>query len=222
MNTFVVDDMSVTVPQEVSDLASFRRWLHAEEFPEQGRISYFQGKVHVDMSKEQIFSHNQVKNEIAYTLTGLAKRKKDGRCFPDGIFVAHLTADLSCQPDGVFVSRSSLDAGRVRLIEGVHEGFVEIEGSPDMVIEVVSRSSVLKDTETLLDLYWQAGIEEYWLVDARDAKPRLAIYSAHAKGFVAAKKLAGWTRSRVFGEAFQLLATKDDRGDPAFSLVIDV
>jgi len=44
---------------------------------------------------------------------------------------------------------------------------LELEGTPDMVLEVVSASSVVKDTETLLQLYWQAGIPEYWLVDAR-------------------------------------------------------
>jgi Uma2 family endonuclease len=36
-----------------------------------------------------------------------------------------------------------------------------------MVLEVVSASSVEPDTQTLRELYWAAGIKEYWLVDAR-------------------------------------------------------
>lgn len=218
MSTFLVDDASVTIPPEVNDLASFRQWLRSDRFPEDGRLSFFHGQIWVDMSKEQIFSHNQVKNEIAYVLTGLAKRKKLGRYFPDGVFVSNPDADLSCQPDGVFVLRDTLDAGRVRLVEGANDGFVELEGSPDLVVEIVSRSSVEKDTSDLLDLYWRAGIEEYWLVDARDLKPQFTIYQAKSKGFVAVKKQHGWLKSRVFDESFRLTVAKDERGDPDFSL----
>src|SRR4051794_7662006 len=102
ISTFVVDDDSVTVPKDVVDLKSFRQWVRSEQFPESGRISYFHGKVWVDMSKEQIFAHNQVKNEFAFVLTGLATRKKIGRLFPDSVFLSNPEADLSCQPDGVF------------------------------------------------------------------------------------------------------------------------
>ncbi len=222
MNTFVVDDISVSVPPEVNDLESFRRWARSEESPDLGRIAYFQGQVVIDMSKEQIFSHNQVKNEIAFVLTGLAKRKKLGRYFPDGVLLTNPDADLSCQPDGVFVSRDALDAGRVRLIEGIQGGFVELEGSPDVVVEIVSQSSVEKDTEVLLDLYWQADIDEYWLIDARGPKPHFTIYHSAAKGFVAAKKQSGWLKSRVFGESFRLSIAKDERGDPDFTLEVDM
>ena len=44
-----------------------------------------------------------------------------------------------------------------------------------MALEVVSESSVHKDTVQLRELYWRAGIAEYWLVDARPASPRFDI-----------------------------------------------
>lgn len=220
MNTFVVDDISVSVPPEVNDLDSFRQWAISGDSPEQGRIAYLQGQVWIDMSKEQIFSHNQVKNEVAFVLTGLAKRKKSGRYYPDGVLLSNPKADLSCQPDGVFVSHDALDSGRVRMIEGVQGGFVELEGSPDVVVEIVSQSSVDKDTDVLFDLYWQADVNEYWLIDARGSKPQFTIYQSAAKGFVAGKKQNGWNKSRVFGESFRLTATKDGRGDPKFALEI--
>jgi Uma2 family endonuclease len=218
MSTFVVDDASVTIPASVVDLDSFRDWLRSDEFPESGRISFYHGQVWVNRSKEQIFSHNQVKNEIAFVLTGLSKRKKIGRYFPDGVYLSNPDAGLSCQPDGVFVLRTTLDAGRIRLIEGSQEGFVELEGSPDLVIEIVSRGSVEKDAKTMLDLYWQADIEEYWLVDARGTKPQFTIYQSSAKGFAPLKSRGGWTKSRVLGESFRLTATVDERGDPEFTL----
>jgi Uma2 family endonuclease len=49
----------------------------------------------------------------------------------------------------------------VRLIEGKRGGYTEIQGSPDMVLEVVSDSNVHKDYELLRRAYWEAGIREY-------------------------------------------------------------
>jgi Uma2 family endonuclease len=170
------------------------------------------------MSREQIFTHNQVKNEVAFELTGIGKRTKVGRYFPDGVLLTNPAADLSCQPDGVFVLRKSWDTGRVRLVEGIQEGFVELEGSPDLVVEVVSRSSVEKDTEVLPELYWKADIPEYWLIDARGSKPQFTIYHAGPHGYVAARKQAGWARSRVLRLSFRLTVGKDERGAPEFRL----
>lgn len=218
MSTFVVDDLSVTVPDDVVDLPSFRRWLASDQFPDQGRIAYFQGRVWVDMSKEQIFTHNQVKNEFAFFLTGIAKREKLGRFFPDGVFFTNVDAELSCRPDGIFVLRETLDSDRVRLVEGASEGFVELEGSPDIVLEIVSRGSVEKDTETFVDLYWRAGVREYWLVDAREETPRFTIYQTSARGFVGAKRQAEGQRSRVLDRLVRLTAGEDDRGDPEFEI----
>lgn len=218
MNTFVVDDVSISVPLDVVDLPTFRQWAHSDEFPEQASICFFRGEVWIDMSKEQIFSHNQVKNEIAFAITALSKRSKRGRYYPDGILLTHPGADLSCQPDGVFILKESMEAGRVRFIEGAQDGFVELEGSPDLVVEIVSRSSIEKDTEILLDLYWLAEIREYWLVDARGPKPRFTLYQRGVKGFVASKKQDGWLHSRVLEQFVRLIRGQDERGDPEYSL----
>jgi Uma2 family endonuclease len=143
------------------DLESFRRWFHSDEFPEAGRICYLNGEVWVDMSKEQLFSHNQVRGEFGLVLTGLVKAGRLGRFVPDGMLLTNEEADFSAQPDGALVSYESLETGRIRLVQGVHGGVVELKGTPDMVLEVLSTSSVEKDTITQLDLYWRAGIREY-------------------------------------------------------------
>jgi hypothetical protein len=44
----------------------------------------------------------------------------------------------------------------VRLIVGKDGGFVELQGSPDMVLEVLSASSEEKDTVLLKAAYWEA------------------------------------------------------------------
>ena len=42
-----------------------------------------------------------------------------------------------------------------------------MEGAPDLIVEIISDSSVRKDTQRLSAAYWQAGVQEYWTVDAR-------------------------------------------------------
>jgi len=129
-------------------------------------------------------------------------------------------ANLACQPDGIFVSYESLDTGRIRLVEGVREGYVEFEGTPDMVLEVVSTSSVEKDTILQFDLYWQAGIREYWLVGARGERLEFDIWRHTPNGYVVTRKQGGWIRSAVFGKSFRLTRQSDERGDPEYTLAV--
>ncbi len=107
MNTFVLDAEVVHIPSSVVDLDTFRRWAQSDEFPEVGRICYLHGEVWVDMSKEQVFSHNQVKNEFNLVVGGLVKAGRLGRYFPDGRLLSNADADVSSTPDGTFVSRQS-------------------------------------------------------------------------------------------------------------------
>ena len=90
----------------------------------------------------------------------------------------------------------------------------------DMALEVVSDSSVLKDTVTLRDLYAQAGIPEYWLVDVRGERVVFDIFRLTAKGYVATRKQGGWLKSAVFGKSFRLLQQTDNLGKPEYTLAV--
>jgi Uma2 family endonuclease len=220
-STIVLDDQVVGIPAWVRDHASFRRWLHSDEFPERtGRICYLAEEVWVDMSKEQVFSHNQAKAEFARGLGTLVKEGRRGRFFPDGVLLSNLEAELTTQPDGVFVSTKSMQAKRVRFVEGARAGFVEIEGTPDMVLEVVSDSSVTKDTEVLRELYWKAGVREYWLVDARGEQLRFEILRHGRKGYTATRPRGCWLKSIVFGKAIRLTVSADEMGNPEYTLEV--
>jgi Uma2 family endonuclease len=213
-------DTSVQIPEWVKDLVSFRRWLHSDDFPEQGRICYLDQEVWIDLSREQFFSHNQVRTDFTALLGGLVRSGRVGRFVTAGMLLSSIEADFSSQPDGCFLSNEALDTGRVRLIEGKHGSIVELEGTPDMVLEIVSDSSVRKDTVTLKAAYAEAGIPEYWLVDVRNAKLSFDIFQLKPKGYVAVKKQAGWLKSSVFGKAFRLTRTDDTRGDPVYTLEV--
>lgn len=148
----VLEDSEICIPAWVADLESFRRWSEDAVYPETWRVSFLLGEVWVDLSREQLFSHNQVRTEIGTVLWNLIKFHRAGRFFTAGVFLSNVEADFSNQPDAIFVSNEGFRDGRVRIVEGRTEGHVELEGSPDMVLEVVSRSSVEKDTVVLRGL----------------------------------------------------------------------
>lgn len=208
------------IPGWVTDLASFRRWACSDDLPRRGWFSYLGGELWVDLSMEQLFSHNQVKGKFAIVLGALVDAAELGLFFHDRTLLSNPGAELSTEPDGLFVSFGAVEDGRVRLVEGAEEGYVELEGSPDMVLEVVSASSVQKDTVRLPELYWRAGIPEYWLVDARGESPQFDILRRGAKGYTATRKQKGWLRSKVFGRSFQLTQQPNRLGLPAFTLAV--
>lgn len=144
--------MSLTIPPWVVDFPSFLRWGDSDEFPEEGRIWFIRGGVWADMTMELVFSHNQLKAEITRVLMTIVKATMAGRFFADGLRITNLPAELSGVPDGSYVSFDTLRAGRARYVEGKGKdagGYTQLEGIPDLVIEVVSESSVDKDTEWL-------------------------------------------------------------------------
>jgi Uma2 family endonuclease len=97
---------------------------------------------------------------------------------------------------------------------------VELEGTPDMVLEVVSPSSVQKDTVELRDLYWRAGVNEYWLVDARGDHLVFDILRHTPEGYLATDLQEGWLASAVFARSFQLIRQSDPLGFPQFTLLV--
>jgi len=217
----VVGDVhSFHIPGWIDDLNAFRRWIQSDDVPEKLRAWYFPGEVWVDMSTEQFFSHNQVKQEYSQVLGPLAKRGRLGRYSPDGMRLTNPTADFSAVPDGVFISEESFRLNRVRLVPGRKGGFVELEGTPDMALEIISDSSTTKDDVRLRELYFNAGIPEYWLVDARGDEIRFEILRRASKGYKAVRKQAGWIKSTVFGKSFQLTRQDDALGHPEYTLAV--
>jgi len=213
-----VDDVQLHVPAWVVDIESFRRWTDTDEFPERGYVWWLHGEVWADMSREQLFSHLAVKQEFFRVLGNLAKEDCPGMLIPDGLLLSNFEADISGNPDATYIAAETLDSNRVRLIEGARGGYVEIQGSPDMVLEVVSDSSVQKDLVTLYDAYCVARVTEYWLVDGRAEEPSFDILRYGAKGFKRSPKKHGWITSGIFGKSFPRRVGRDKSGRPAYTL----
>ncbi len=220
MATVVPVSDAVIVPGWVTDLDSFHRWLDADPLPERARVWFLRGRVWVDMTMEQVYTHVEVKTEITTVLRVLSRAEKLGRVLGDGARLVNRDGDLSGEPDMLFLAAGTIAAERVVHVGGKATGVVALEGSPDMVLEVVSDSSVTKDTATLLDAYFAAGIREYWLVDARGSGVEFTIHARGPDGYVGAGETDGWVASAVFGKSFRLVRGVDPDGNPEFTLEV--
>lgn len=201
----VDDHLQIVVPPNAHTLEGFRRWAYSPEFPKRGSISLISGEVFIDISPERIGSHNKAKTRIVSVLDTYIEEADLGDLFSDGVLLTNDAAGLATEPDASFVRKETWDSGRVVTVARSEEDDgAELQGSPDWVLEVISPSSVRKDTQRLMNAYFQAGIPEYWLVDVRNEPVRFDIYVRGEAGYVAVAPQDGWLASPVFGRQFRL------------------
>lgn len=207
------DELLITA--EVHHLEAFRRWAHSEDFPERGRIDYLGGEIEVAMSPEDLYTHGAVKTSIATTLHRIVAEADRGTVFVDRTRVSSPEAELSAEPDVVVALDESFDQGRLREIPsagGQPGRFIELEGAPDLVVEILSDSSTGKDTRRLPPLYARAGIPELWLVDARGDELSFQVKTLEDAGYLPMEPDAdGWRDSPVLGLKVRLSRTMTRR-----------
>jgi len=224
MATTLVLEGQIEIPLDLRSLADFRRWATSDEFPERGRIDYVAGRIEVDMSPEELFCHGTLKGEIHATLHQLVKQGDLGYLFVDRTRISSIPGDVSAEPDVVFVSHEALTSGRVRLVPkagGERDRYIEVEGGPDLIVEIVSDSSVKKDTGLLPEAYFKAGVGEYWLADARREPLVFRIHQRGQSGFEpVAADAEGFQQSTVLARRFRLQRRRDAHGMPAFDLLL--
>jgi Uma2 family endonuclease len=217
----IIIEGKVVIPPWVDDLASFRVWRLSADAPTTGDLAYLGSDIWVDLSIEEFLTHNQVKAAFDFAINGIVLAAASGRYVPDRMLLTNEAADLSTEPDGLFFAWETVRNGRLRLLEKADHGIVELEGTPDMVLEIVSKNSVRKDTVVLRELYWKAGVPEYWLIDVRDGALSFEILSHAADGYVSTVAENRWMRSNAFGRKFQLERRSDPLGHPQFIVLVD-
>lgn len=109
---------------------------------------------HLVMSPSPSVRHQDIVLFLGALLREHAQEQKDDRAFVAPMDV-RLSDDTVVQPDVLYVSAERTD----RIKED------EIEGAPDLVIEVVSPSTSHVDTFDKKQLYETHGVREYWIVD---------------------------------------------------------
>jgi Uma2 family endonuclease len=216
--TSVLIEDEIQIPLGIDSLTAFRLWAVSDAFPSPGRIDFVDGRIEVETSRADIFHHSAPKTEIGCGIANRIKATRLGHVFIDKTRVSCPEVGLSVEPDVVLVTHESIATGRVSLVPTASKrgnSFIEMEGPPDLVVEVVSRSSLSKDTDRLLEAYFAAGVREYWLVDARGKELCFQILSRGeagvgqlTRGFAPVTADAeGWRFSAVLGAAYQLERT---------------
>jgi Uma2 family endonuclease len=223
MATAVRFEERFEIPLSIQSLAEFRRWALSDSFPDWGRIDYIAGYIEVDMSPEDLHTHGKLKVELVRVLAQRVKKDVPGELYTDRARVSCPEADLSAEPDLVFVSDASLDSKRVRLVPkagGGPDRYIELEGPPEVVVEIVSDASVLKDRERLPAAYYRAGVNEYWLIDARGEELPFRIHHRGPSRFEPTQTdTDGYRFSTILDRWYRLHRTRNPQGRVAFDLL---
>jgi Uma2 family endonuclease len=134
---------------------ALRHWTY-DEFasrPDDGkRYEVIAGELVVSSSPRP--QHQRASMRLSYALEGFTQEHGLGELYPAPIDVL-LSTDDYLVPDLVFVrtERADIVTGR------------GIEGAPDLVVEIISPSSALRDRGLKRERYARFGVPLYWVVD---------------------------------------------------------
>ncbi len=136
--------------------------------------------------------HQRLSIRLGSRLYGYVEQEKLGVVLQAPLDV-YLSPQDVVQPDIIFVSRERLDI----------VGEANIQGAPDLVIEILSPSTVTRDRTRKKDLYARHGVRELWIIHpvaqtvevytleaGEYGKP--AVYTAGVREKIASSVLPGW------------------------------
>jgi Uma2 family endonuclease len=215
-----VEGARVRIPPTAAKLAGFRAWVTSRDFPDQGvRATFVDGEVVLDMSPESIESHNKVKLAVTADVLAYVRKLDLGEVYVDGALLTNIRAGVSTEPDLCFASWETLKTARLRLKPraGRTDEFIELVGTPDLVVEIVSDSSEDKDLRRLRSAYARAAIPEYWLIDARGDRLTFAILRL-VRGKYQPAPPGRPQRSRALGATFRLYRDRNRAGRWSYHL----
>lgn len=201
--------------------ALFRDWIHSRWYPKRGKFSFLNGVLEAEMSPESLFDHNFVKRAITLTICRICDEEQLGQVYLEGALFINEALKLSSEPDLMFCFWSTLREKRVeyRPYRKSKKGLVEVHGCPEVVVEIVSNSSVKKDKVLLKQLYFAAGIPEYWLIDARGGRLEFTIFQrSDTEYHPSVSDQEGYRVSQIFDRSFLLERYADPIGEDAFRL----
>ena len=107
--------------------------------------------------------HQTISNNIEDELRSFIKMSKSGKMFHAPVDVLISETNV-VQPDIIYISKDRSDI--------ITEN--NINGTPDLIMEILSPGSAYYDLLEKKELYEQFGLKEYWIVDPK--KQRVDIY----------------------------------------------
>jgi Uma2 family endonuclease len=123
-------------------------------FPEDGkRHELIDGEHYVTAAPN--LKHQTAVGNLLLELGGFVRARKLGRVWTAPVDVVLSDHDV-VQPDLVFLARDRM---------GLAEGGANLQGAPDLAVEVLSPATRRTDAVMKRHLYEKFGVREYWLVD---------------------------------------------------------
>jgi Uma2 family endonuclease len=143
--------------------------------PDDQRYELIEGEL--IMTPSPVPYHQWLLKNIGFALESFVREKKMGKLFYAPCDV-HLDNENVLQPDILFISKE-----RLNII-----GEKNIQGAPDLVIEILSESTAYLDMVKKKRLYAQLGVKEYWIIDPGEKTAET--YSLKDNSFVLTKRFA--------------------------------
>ena len=119
--------------------------------PEDKRYELIEGELF--MTPSPITNHQRISGRIEFELRKFVSENALGEVF-DAPYDVYLDNENVVQPDILFVSKDRLSV----------IGDKNIQGFPDLVIEILSESTAYRDLIQKKKLYAKYGVREYWIV----------------------------------------------------------
>ena len=101
--------------------------------------------------------HQRLSRDLGVVVWGFVKQHKLGEVY-FAPFDVVLSEENVVQPDILFVSK-----GRSHIITEKN-----VQGAPDLVVEITSPATAQRDKGIKRKLYARFGVREYWLVDSEN------------------------------------------------------
>ncbi|MBI4651257.1 Uma2 family endonuclease [Candidatus Desantisbacteria bacterium] len=123
--------------------------------PEDKRYSLIEGELL--MTPSPITFHQRISKKINFELEKFVRDKKMGEVFY-APYDVYLDNENVLQPDILFISKDRLDI----------IGKKNVQGAPDLIIEILSEATAYMDLGKKKRLYARFGVKEYWIVDPQE------------------------------------------------------
>lgn len=121
-------------------------------------------------------SHQRIARKLFEILNAYVASNASGEIFFAPVDV-YLSEETVVQPDLLYIESKRLGIVKEK----------NIQGAPDLVVEILSPATKDRDTEIKRKLYWKYGVREYWIVDPDARTTEIMVL-----------KESGYETSRVF------------------------
>lgn len=144
------------------------------------RVELIMGKIH-NISPAPKVQHQQISIVLSSEIFNFLKGKQ---C---NVFTAPFDVRLPVrnekgEPDTVVQPDISVICNNAKIDQN------GCNGAPDLIVEIVSKNSVIRDLHEKFDLYEQCGVKEYWIIHPNDKS--LSIFLLNEQGkYITSKPL---------------------------------